>query len=94
MYQEKIMLQTREVKFAFNDKALASFFSASYEVMADEVMVLGEVAQALLDAGMQLTNKNLIVCLVKALESTEDIVQADVIRKTLEIVVGYTSDDF
>ena len=31
--------------------------------------------------------------LIQALETTDDVVTADVIRKTLEIVVGYTMDD-
>ncbi|MMZ71203.1 putative two-component-system connector protein AriR [compost metagenome] len=39
------------------------------------------------------TNKGLILWLIHALESTSDVVRADVIRKTLEIVVGYTMDD-
>lgn len=77
------MLRTHEFNSALSDKMLANFFSHSGEIMAEESVVLGEVAQTLLDAGMQLTNKNLIVYLIKALESTEDYVKADIIRKTL-----------
>ncbi|MEX0578498.1 biofilm development regulator YmgB/AriR family protein, partial [Enterobacter cloacae subsp. cloacae] len=40
-----------------------------------------------------LTNKAIILWLIQTLEATDDVVQADVIRKTLEIVVGYTMDD-
>ena len=40
-----------------------------------------------------LNNKAIILWLIQALESTDDVVTADVIRKTLEIVVGYTMDD-
>jgi hypothetical protein len=40
-----------------------------------------------------LTNKAIILWLINALETTDDVVMADVIRKTLEIVVGYTMDD-
>ncbi|MDM3085160.1 biofilm development regulator YmgB/AriR family protein, partial [Citrobacter sp. Cf141] len=38
-------------------------------------------------------NKNIILSLIGSLESTVDVVQADVIRKTLEIVLRYTADD-
>ena len=40
-----------------------------------------------------LNNKAIILWLIQALETTDDVVTADVIRKTLEIVVGYTMDD-
>jgi hypothetical protein len=39
-----------------------------------------------------LTIKNIIVCLIKALECAEDVVQANTIHKTLEIFMGYTPD--
>ena len=38
-------------------------------------------------------SKAIILWLIQTLESTDDVVKADVIRKTLEIVVGYTMDD-
>ena len=43
--------------------------------------------------GESINNKNIILFLVQRLEVTEDVVLADVIRNTLEIVVGYTMDD-
>lgn len=87
------MLNLHEFNEVLPDKMLANFFCYSGDTMIEESVVLGEVAQALLDTGIQLTNKNLIIYLVKALECAEDVVQADIIRKTLEIVVSYTSDD-
>ncbi len=38
-------------------------------------------------------NKNIILSLISSLESTTDVVKADIIRKTLEIVLRYTADD-
>ncbi|MGP0743826.1 biofilm development regulator YmgB/AriR family protein, partial [Escherichia coli] len=38
-------------------------------------------------------NKNIILSLIHSLETTSDILKADVIRKTLEIVLRYTADD-
>lgn len=87
-------MQTQPFTMALSDKTLANFFSRSGEAMAEETQLLGSVAQEMFEAGMPLTNKNLIICLIKSLESAEGVVQADVIRKTLEIVVSHTSDDF
>lgn len=87
------MLNHHEFKAVLPDEMLANFFYHSGSMMIEESVALGEVAQVLLDAGIPLTNKNLITYLIKALESAEDIVHADVIRKTLEIVVSYTYDD-
>lgn len=87
------MLKTHEFKAVLSDETLANFFYHSGEIMAKESLALGEIAQELLDSGTQLTNKNIITHLIKALGSTENIIQADVIRKTLEIVVNYTDDD-
>ena len=40
-----------------------------------------------------INNKNIILSLIHSLETTSDILKADVIRKTLEIVLRYTADD-
>ncbi|WP_333496417.1 biofilm development regulator YmgB/AriR family protein [Kluyvera sp. CHPC 1.251] len=87
-------MQTQPFTVALSDKTLENFFSRSGEAMAEEAKLLGDVAQGMLDAGMPLTNKNLIICLIKSLECAEGVIEADIIRKTLEIVVSHTSDDF
>ncbi|MFU0922605.1 biofilm development regulator YmgB/AriR family protein [Kluyvera sichuanensis] len=87
-------MQTQPFTVALSDKTLENFFSRSGDTMAEETKLLGDLAQEMLDARMPLTNKNLIVCLIKSLECAEGVVQADIIRKTLEIVVSHTSDDF
>ena len=48
---------------------------------------------SILQSEGHLNNKAIILWLIQALETTDDVVTADVIRKTLEIVVGYTMDD-
>ncbi|MBW9463294.1 MULTISPECIES: biofilm development regulator YmgB/AriR family protein [Kluyvera] len=87
-------MQTQPFTVALSDKTLENFFARSGDTMAEETKLLGDLAQEMLDARMPLTNKNLIVCLIKSLECAEGVVQADIIRKTLEIVVSHTSDDF
>ncbi|EHS9989662.1 biofilm/acid-resistance regulator AriR, partial [Escherichia coli] len=44
-------------------------------------------------SGDNVNNKNIILSLIHSLETTNDILKADVIRKTLEIVLRYTADD-
>jgi len=44
-------------------------------------------------SGDNLSNKQIILQLIYALEQTSDQEAADVIRNTLEIVVGFTRDD-
>lgn len=43
--------------------------------------------------GESLSNKELILQLIHALDVTTDHEARDIIRNTLEIVVGYTRDD-
>ncbi|MBS9765588.1 two-component-system connector protein AriR, partial [Pseudomonas mosselii] len=43
--------------------------------------------------GDNLSNKEIILQLIHALEITEEPEACDVIRNTLEIVVGFTRDD-
>ncbi|NIF03810.1 hypothetical protein F3J38_27895, partial [Pantoea sp. Acro-805] len=43
--------------------------------------------------GKKVTSKAIILYLIAELESTSDVVQQDVLRSALEIVVGKTPDD-
>lgn len=88
-----IMLHADQLGSTLSDKALAGHFVHAGFYLAEEAQMLGETAYSLVSKGKQLTNKNLIAGLIKALGNTDDIIQADIIRKTLEIVVAHTSDD-
>lgn len=55
--------------------------------------VMSLAIDSILSSDGHLSNKALILWLINALETTDNVVTADVIRKTLEIVVGYTMDD-
>ncbi|MCR4251323.1 biofilm/acid-resistance regulator YmgB/AriR [Escherichia coli] len=54
---------------------------------------LGQAVTNLMLSGDNVNNKNIILSLIHSLETTSDILKADVIRKTLEIVLRYTADD-
>lgn len=87
------MLHTDQLRVTLSDKALAGHFLHAGFYLAEEAQILGETAYSLFSKGKQLTNKNLIAGLINALGRTDDVVQADIIRNTLEIVVAHTSDD-
>ncbi|WP_442913057.1 biofilm development regulator YmgB/AriR family protein [Leclercia sp.] len=78
---------------ALNDQALASYFRSSGNTLYEEAAVLGSAIRCILLGGDNLTNKQIILQLIYALELTSDQDAAEVIRNTLEIVVGFTHDD-
>ena len=78
------MLEDTTIHNAITDKALASYFRSSGNLLEEESAVLGQAVTNLMLSGDNVNNKNIIL---------SDILKADVIRKTLEIVLRYTADD-
>ncbi|MEL8125145.1 two-component-system connector protein AriR [Escherichia coli] len=72
---------------------LESYFGISGKLLEVESEVLGQAVTNLMLSGDNVTNKNIILILITSLETTSYILKADVIRKTLEIVLRYTADD-
>lgn len=87
------MLEDTTIHNAITDKALASYFRSSGNLLEEESAVLGQAVTNLMLSGDNVNNKNIILRLIHSLETTSDILKADVIRKTLEIVLRYTADD-
>jgi len=56
-------------------------------------MVLGAVIKELSAEGTHVSNKAMILKLIEKLETTTDVIQLDVYRQVLEVVVGMTPDD-
>lgn len=78
---------------ALPDSELAAHFRDAGKTLTDEAAVLDNVIRTVLAREGRVSNKSIILCLVMALESTRDEAEADILRRTLEIVVGYTPDD-
>ncbi|EIW0288034.1 two-component-system connector protein AriR [Klebsiella pneumoniae] len=76
----------------FRRPGKANFRNAG-DKLVDESAVMSLAINSILQSEGHLNNKAIILWLIQALETTDDVVTADVIRKTLEIVVGYTMDD-
>ena len=85
------MLEDTTIHNAITDKALASYFRSSGNLLEEESAVLGQAVTNLMLSSDNVNNKN--ISLIHSLETTSDILKADVIRKTLEIVLRYTADD-
>ena len=75
------------------DTALSDYFRNAGDKLVDESAVMSLAINSILQSEGHLNNKAIILWLIQAPETTDDVVTADVIRKTLEIVVGYTMDD-
>lgn len=63
------------------------------DLYASETEVLGATIRQIAMSKGQVTNKAIILHLIKQLDNTSDVVQQDILRHTLELVVGRTPDD-
>ena len=87
------MLEDTTIHNAISDKALSSYFRSSGNLLEEESAVLGKDVTNLMLSGNNVNIKNIILSLINYLVAKSDIIKADVIRKTLEIVLRYTADD-
>ena len=87
------LIQQPDIYTALPDNSLSDYFRHAGDALAEESIVLGACIREILLDGQHINNKNIILSLIHSLETTDDIVKSDIIRKTLEIVVGHTNDD-
>ncbi|MCT9844339.1 MULTISPECIES: biofilm development regulator YmgB/AriR family protein [Leclercia] len=87
------MLQKSDFYDQLPNAALSNYFRSAGGLLAEEWALLESVVGAIVEAKEPLTNKAIILRLIQQIESTRDVVRADIIRKTLEIIVDHTQDD-
>lgn len=75
------------------ESEILSYFQGGGEKYSQEVQVLGAVIKELAAEGTHVSNKAMILKLIEKLETTTDVIQLDVYRQVLEVVVGMTPDD-
>ena len=98
-YNFTATVRTNETKYSASTRIplrlfrLSEYFCHAGDRFAEESAIFSTAVRCVLASEGHLTNKAIILWLIQTLESTDDVVKADVIRKTLEIVVGYTMDD-
>ena len=85
--------QHPDIYASLSDNALGEHFRTAGDRLADESAILAAAIGSIMATEGHITNKGLILWLIKTLETTDDVVSADAIRRTLEIVVAHTMDD-
>lgn len=75
------------------ESEILKFFQSEGDVLAQETAVIGMVIREIAAGGQQVNNKAIILKLIEKLETTSDVVQLDIYRQALEVVVGRTPDD-
>ncbi|AXU97856.1 MAG TPA: transcriptional regulator [Erwinia persicina] len=76
-----------------SESEILSYFQGGGEKFSQEAQVLGAVIKELATGGRHVNNKAIILKLIEKLETTSDVIQLDVYRQVLEVVVGMTPDD-
>ena len=76
-----------------SNSAIIDYFRNAGNALASESELLGAVIKNIVADQGHVTNKAIILYLIAELETTSDILKQDMLRKTLEIVVGRTPDD-
>jgi hypothetical protein len=70
-----------------------NYFNNAGELFLSETEVLGAAIRVILAEQGKVTNKAIILHLITQLECTSDVVQLDILRSALEMVVGMTPEN-
>ncbi|WP_244216742.1 biofilm/acid-resistance regulator YmgB/AriR [Rahnella bruchi] len=85
--------QSQSMTDAVSQTGIYKHFSNVSELYSSEAEVLGAAIRLILANKGTVTNKAIILHLINQLETTSDVVQLDILRGALEMVVGMTPDD-
>ena len=78
---------------AVNQTGIYQHYSKVSELYSSEAEVLGAAIRLILANKGTVTHKAIIMNLINQIETTSDVVQLDILRGALEMVVGMTPDD-
>lgn len=76
-----------------SESAILEHFQSEGDLLTQETKVIGAVIREIVAGGGYVTNKAIILKLIEKLENTSDVVQLDIYRQALEVVVARTPDD-
>ncbi|WP_326839134.1 biofilm/acid-resistance regulator YmgB/AriR [Rahnella laticis] len=79
---------------AVNSSGIYKHFAKAGELYSSEAEVLGAAIRLIHANKGAVTNKAIMLHLINQLETTSDVVQLDILRGALEMVVGMTPDDY
>lgn len=77
-----------------NGSGIYQHFAKAGELYSSEAEVLGATIRLILANKGTVNNKAIMLHLINQLETTSDVVQLDILRGALEMVVGMTPDDY
>jgi len=75
------------------EAAIIHHFRNAGDDLSAETEVLDAAIRTIVIEGRKVTTKSLILCLIAEIENETDVVHLDVLRNTLEIVLGRTPDN-
>ncbi len=75
------------------ESAILDYFGSATTQFEDERQIIGAIIRQQVSARGHVNNKIIILRLIEMLESCKDVVQQDILRNALEIVLGQTEDD-
>lgn len=78
---------------ATTEDHLNTYFDQGIQAFEAERVLIKELAQNLKSNRIEVNNKNLILALIRLLETEDDVVKLDVYRNALELIVQKTPDD-
>lgn len=70
-----------------------TYFDQGIQAFEAERVLIKKLAQNLKSNRVEVNNKNLILALIRMLETEDDVVKLDVYRNALELIVQKTPDD-
>ncbi|MBW1216513.1 biofilm development regulator YmgB/AriR family protein [Pantoea allii] len=82
-----------DIQQSTTEVEIMRLFRSAGDKLQAESAVLDAVIRNIVIHGQKVTSKAIIISLIAELECTEDVVQLDVLRSCLEIVVGRTPSD-
>ncbi|WP_042959323.1 biofilm development regulator YmgB/AriR family protein [Erwinia tasmaniensis] len=75
------------------ESSVFALLPSGIETSSQEAQALGNIIGELNAEGRYITNKALILKLIEKLEMTSDVIELDVYRHVLEVIIGNTPDD-
>lgn len=78
---------------ATTEEQLGTWFDQGSQAFEAERVLIKELAQTLKGNRIEVNNKNLILALIRLLETEDDVIKLDVYRNALELIVQKTPDD-
>ena len=89
----QVMFQEPERYEDLPNMALTRYFRTAGDRLVEESAMLGAAIRSIMASKGELSNKAIMQKLIAFLETNDDVVTGDIIRKTLEIIVDNTMDD-